>query len=987
MANFQDGSPLIHQMAVQNPGANAPKTIRLMDLIDCLIQRAYHELVVLAEVELVSKSKTDMDKKIAIMMYLSRTRNYFIRFFALLEWSSSMVKVDKCFNIIAYLEEQSALFVETADTLARMSRETLANSKLPCYQVSFAVDVLNSHCSPRMPSCIKDKIVPADPLTDQELEQTLKELSYALWNRLITTDRPPLAMMNYTVQRGRVTFRVEGEFEVTLTVMGEDRTMPFRVLDLKVLVKNRRVGEGRPLVHPQQVLYLMQLLQSRIMDNDKPLDEVYDLLHTFCQNLKLEVLFSQLSKHMIGGRLDYFRIESYIPGRELKIAYWPGVHSKKTPTPLSHKSHSIIVTADASKKDLTVTQTPPLETTVTLTDLDIGTLLMSVIHVRVKSRLIKLEAELSRHFACTAGGFPCLLTVPLYAGSPRAHSVQISIDYYTGQFVVHLQQFPSRHIQALKELLDLPTGYKVEKAVELLKTVRLELVLKLAVTSATYMHVQEQQKINLYGGQPFERFSQLGSFKTAFRFQRKVEASALLAISCHDDALQPDGVRLDYHVLMVEETKAGLKILSFTTMKSFLDVRKGEPQAEFARNVQANPMDLLRARLRAMKGFRGGSGGTKKVRQPQRLHPVALDDFEQMFHHVVVQVTFAELRTALKAKGYVADATVLDPLDGGQSLCCVTLPVCVSHPQVRSCVFRRVGKLHINGAPAFHADITVTGVPFQKDASAATASCTLSYDSSIPSEKMIESFAFDWQALLGLLRIMRRFKAFLDTQPHLAGILYEVRYNLKSVRILYGPNLELAMSLGWDRREEKLVLDFYGQKAGLWNPHRLQRARLMEMTNPRNGMTHMSDFSHIFAMIAQTTPIALAAREACRPVGVAKLPRSMMPQAEFQIFPLSLTHYIMIWKAVYCVSLRVLDGPKFVVTDVGSTEIARRSTDAEAGGRFLPIKGLDLCVKAALGQAGAPDSGVFDQEVPALIAKFFAHLRGFPVLVTSASTI
>ena len=97
MANFQDAS-LVHSGQniaglVQNPGANAPKTIRLMDLMECLIQRAYHELVVLAEVELISRSKNDFDKKVAIINYLSRTRNYFVRFVALLEWSSSMAKV------------------------------------------------------------------------------------------------------------------------------------------------------------------------------------------------------------------------------------------------------------------------------------------------------------------------------------------------------------------------------------------------------------------------------------------------------------------------------------------------------------------------------------------------------------------------------------------------------------------------------------------------------------------------------------------------------------------------------------------------------------------------------------------------------------------------------------------------------------------------------------------------------------------------------
>lgn len=268
MAMMQDGGIVSLSGAVSS---TAPKTIRLLDMIDTLIQKSYHDLVVLAEVELNRGTTSDMDKKIAIMKYLSRTRNYFIRFLALLEWSSSMSKVEKCFQIVDYLEEQSGVFVETADVLVRMARETLANSKLPCYQVAFAVDVLNSRTCPRMPSCIREKIVPVQPLTQQEKEETLRELEYVLLNRLVTFDRPPPEMRNFVIRRGRVVFIVKDEFEVAMTVLGDDRTMPFRILRLKFLVKNRRVGEGRPLVHAQQVGYLIQLLQSRIMDNEKPL--------------------------------------------------------------------------------------------------------------------------------------------------------------------------------------------------------------------------------------------------------------------------------------------------------------------------------------------------------------------------------------------------------------------------------------------------------------------------------------------------------------------------------------------------------------------------------------------------------------------------------------------------------------------------------------------------------------------------------------------
>ena len=44
-----------------------------------------------------------------------------------------------------------------------------------------------------------------------------------------------------------------------------------------------------------QVEYLHTLVQSRLVDTDTPLQELYIVLHTFCQSLQLEVLHSQVS--------------------------------------------------------------------------------------------------------------------------------------------------------------------------------------------------------------------------------------------------------------------------------------------------------------------------------------------------------------------------------------------------------------------------------------------------------------------------------------------------------------------------------------------------------------------------------------------------------------------------------------------------------------------------------------------------------------------
>lgn len=51
------------------------------------------------------------------------------------------------------------------------------------------------------------------------------------------------------VANGRVKFRVEGEFEATLTVMGDDPDIPWRLLKLEILVEDKETG-GKTSTHP-----------------------------------------------------------------------------------------------------------------------------------------------------------------------------------------------------------------------------------------------------------------------------------------------------------------------------------------------------------------------------------------------------------------------------------------------------------------------------------------------------------------------------------------------------------------------------------------------------------------------------------------------------------------------------------------------------------------------------------------------------------------
>ena len=69
------------------------------------------------------------------------------------------------------------IFVETADALSRMARETLVHARLPNFHLPAAVEVLTLGTYSRLPLVIRDKIIPPDPITAVEKKNTLSRLS------------------------------------------------------------------------------------------------------------------------------------------------------------------------------------------------------------------------------------------------------------------------------------------------------------------------------------------------------------------------------------------------------------------------------------------------------------------------------------------------------------------------------------------------------------------------------------------------------------------------------------------------------------------------------------------------------------------------------------------------------------------------------------------------------------------------------------------
>ena len=132
-----------------------------------------------------------------------------------------------------------------------------------------------------------------------------------------------------------VHLHVPGEFDASLTLMGDTDDIPWRLLELKLLVEDFDVGCGKSLVHDRQVNFLHELAQSRLFTNENAMTDLYNMLHSFCLSLQLQVLCSQADRLMKLRWGKFITIEEYVVGQKLTLSYWKYSPYETSCTPMT----------------------------------------------------------------------------------------------------------------------------------------------------------------------------------------------------------------------------------------------------------------------------------------------------------------------------------------------------------------------------------------------------------------------------------------------------------------------------------------------------------------------------------------------------------------------------------------------------------------------------------------------------------------------------
>lgn len=914
-------------------GLNGPQEgnrggmISLAMLIDFIVQRTYNELTILAE---LLPRKTDMERKIEIYNFSTRTRQLFVRLLALVKWASSASKVEKSAHIMAFLEKQSSLFVETADMLARMARETLVQARLPNFHIPAAVEVLTTGTYGRLPACIREKIVPPDPITTLEKRTTLQRLNQVIQHRLVTGNLLP-QMKNLKIDNGRVTFHVPNEFEVSLTVMGDNPNIPWRLLEIDILVADKETGDGKVLVHSLQVNYIHQFIQARLADNTQPLTEVYNCLHFFCQSLQLEVLYSQTLRLMRDRLDDNIHVDEYGPGRCLTVSYWRELTTrgkeqlnKDLRSELGYKL-SVQVDSHDPARPLTVVHVPSLgNKECEITDRAIRTeilsmerLLVHTIYVRTKSRLndIKLELQgMLNDVECCLQGSPAILSVAILQPCLRAEQLLITVDTHTGILQCHVPQYEPPIINELNNALNGDHS----KLPHLISELRYWITQRRCEKTLQHLPATAHEKLPLLH-QPDHPITKISKHRMYIQFHK--HTNVVLIVELKEREHSPCEMDFSFYMILVKHSsiddnpddesieseipKMFLKVQTLIEFDTFVVTHGPFTNVDIGIDIDQPEAGSLKRKISNNKS----EPSIRRSKQPayfiaELAHVVAMCDERLPFVALASELTRKNIfhqgvQVEANATGLVLKLIQLPPptpeIGHSQAwrallkhLLSVSIRV-LSKGVIKSWVVEFV--FHLTPLASTHPKEQGSRRPvyFQYEMSSSNASSS------------VESLLNDWAQIVHLYTLVYDLSEYLKVDKYsFFNNLFSVKsYSYNKLVLCYGPDKGAMVSINWNNNQKLFKLAFGAMNNAL-NAHSLIKEHLEAYLNEQRNLAQVVQLLH----------------ETYEPlISISKLPslpqlgihnnRPQVPVQTFNIIPQSCTLIRISYQGMYCLELRI----------------------------------------------------------------------------------
>ncbi|XP_060263363.1 mediator of RNA polymerase II transcription subunit 14 isoform X10 [Ovis aries] len=841
--------------------AAASPGYRLSTLIEFLLHRAYSELMVLTD---LLPRKSDVERKIEIVQFASRTRQLFVRLLALVKWANNAGKVEKCAMISSFLDQQAILFVDTADRLASLARDALVHARLPSFAIPYAIDVLTTGSYPRLPTCIRDKIIPPDPITKIEKQATLHQLNQILRHRLVTTDLPP-QLANLTV-------------------------------------------DGRALVHSMQINFIHQLVQSRLFADEKPLQDMYNCLHSFCLSLQLEVLHSQTLMLIRERWGDLVQVERYHAGKCLSLSVWnQQVLGRKTGTASVHKVTIKIDENDASKP-LQIFHDPPLpasdsklvERAMKIDHLSIEKLLIDSVHARAHQKLQELKAILrgvnANENSSIETALPALV-VPILEPCGNSECLHIFVDLHSGMFQLMLYGLD----QATLDDMEKSVNDDMKRIIPWIQQLKFWLGQQRCKQSIKHLPTITSETLQLsnYSTHPIGNLSKNKLFVRLTRLPQYYIVVEMLEVPN-----KPTQLSYKYYFLSVNAVDREDSPLMALLLQQFKEnLQESVYRTKNGKQPRTSTKRKLSDDVCPVESKKTKRSGEMRAFNKVLAHFVAMCDTNMPFVGLRLELSNLEIpHQGVQMEG-----------DGfSHAIRLLKIPPCKGVNEetqkaldrsLLDCTFRLQGRNNRTWvAELVFANCPLNGTSTREQGPSRHVYLTYENLLSEPvgGRKVVEMFLNDWNSIARLYECVLEFARSLPDIPTHLNIFSEVRvYNYRKLILCYGTTKGSSISIQWNSIHQKfhISLGTVGPNSGCSNCHNTILHQLQEMFNKTPNVVQL-----LQVLFDTQAPLNAINKLPTVPM-LGLTQRTNTAYQCFSILPQSSTHIRLAFRNMYCIDI------------------------------------------------------------------------------------
>ncbi|CAH7667443.1 mediator complex subunit MED14-domain-containing protein [Phakopsora pachyrhizi] len=367
-----------------------PHLVPLQFVIQRTIAQVFSELQGVAE---ISPTLDDFERKKRLIDYVIHSRRQIIKLLVLVKWSlnsSSVHKIMVSFDflyytiirIVAFLQRQNQEFERTVNIL-RSSKENFYTARMRNYDIPTALQVLTNGY-PTLPSQTLEQFQSKRPLSDERVIELMNELNELIRFRLVGSNEVlPKQFRSYRIGDGRVTFRVEKQFECSVTLGGGEEDSQWFLLHVEFLFRVTGPG-GKDFSAIPQGPVRDQIIEmgNRLMTPGAPTEldpepkpperalmKLYAYLRDLCLNYQLEALLYQSTHLGRSAWAGHTKLSIPEDRSSLTVNYWAYVDhppqpitrlaptlQKRPPPPTSLRQGSITIQLKVERHSSTKTR-------------------------------------------------------------------------------------------------------------------------------------------------------------------------------------------------------------------------------------------------------------------------------------------------------------------------------------------------------------------------------------------------------------------------------------------------------------------------------------------------------------------------------------------------------------------------------------------------------------------------------------------------------